>query len=151
MYIGLLKILKGVVEIFLLVNRLIIVVEGELDFSLLALVPLVLVRMEKSLLHSSSNNNSVNNNNNKDVLQELLDQDQGSSKDNQEKCGEREALHIHLLLNFLPPLNTSSLNNGHVSNNSLVSCFLKFQGSHRLELQLLLWILEAREGHLLHQ
>ena len=145
MYIGLLKILKGVVEIFLLVNRLIIVVEGELGFPLLALVPLVLVRMGKSLLHSSSNNN------NKDVLQELLDQDQGSSKDNREKCGEREALRILLLLNFLPPLNTSSLNNGHVSNNNLISCFLKFQGSHRLELQLLLWILEGREGHLLHQ
>lgn len=150
MYIGLLKILKGVVEIFLLVNHLIIVVEGELGFPLLALVPLVLVRMEKSLLHSSSNNNSVNN---KDVLLELLDQDQdqGSSKDNREKCGEREALRILLLLHFLPPLNTSSLNNGHVSNNNLVSCFLKFQGSHRPELQLLLWILEAREGHLLHQ
>ena len=147
MYIGLLKILKGVVEIFLLVNHLIIMVEGELGFPLLALVPLVLVCMEKSLLHSSSNNNSVNN---KDVLLELLDQDQdqGSSKDNREKCGEREALPI---LHFLPPLNTSSLNNGHVSNNNLVSCFLKFQGSHRLELQLLLWILEAREGHLLHQ
>lgn len=148
MYIGLLKILKGVVEIFLLVNHLIIVVEGELGFPLLALVPLVLVRMEKSLLHSSSNNNSVNNNNNKDVPQELLDQDQGSSKDNREKCGEREALPI---LHFLPPLNTSSLNNGHVSNNNLVSCFLKFQGSHHPELQLLLWILEGREGHLLHQ